>query len=50
MGHNLPLGVVVLGLSRIALGLGGSQSLVLRRQDVGGGRPAQGRRHDGVEA
>lgn len=31
-----------------ALGLGRGRNLILRRQDVGGGRTTQGRRHDWI--
>lgn len=50
VGHTLHWGVAVLSLRLTALDLGGSRNLVLRRLDVGGGRPAQGRRHDWVGA
>ena len=42
--------MVGLDLSLTALDFGGSCNLVLRRHGVGGGPPAQGRRHDWVEA
>ena len=48
--HALASSVAAFGLSLTALGLGRGRKLVLRRQSVGGGRPAQGRRHDWVRA
>ena len=42
--------VVGLELNLSGLDFGGSCNLVLRRHGAGGRRPAQGRRHDWVEA
>lgn len=42
--------MTMLGLSLAVLGFGRGRNLLLRRQGAGGGRPAQGRRHDWVGA